>query len=125
MEAVAGNVEQTLPAAVSDRQAIPAEWSNSHELYMAARAHRAFVLGELAAVAVETVANFARSLVASYRRSRSAAEARQALRELDDRTLHDLGIDRSEIASVAAEAAGATESSLAHEVRVRGGLKAR
>ena len=32
-----------------------------------------------------------------------------ALRELDDRTLHDLGFDRSEITSVAAEVSGRAE----------------
>jgi len=123
MQAVAGNGEPWQRALASDASAvdtIPSGWSSSHELYMAARSHRAFVLGELAAVAVEIVADFGRSVAERYRRSRRAAAAREALRQLDDRTLRDLGIDRSEIASVAAEAAGATESSLSHEVRVRG-----
>lgn len=45
-------------------------------------------------------------LVAGWRRQRAARATYGALRELDDRVLHDLGIERSELTSVAAEVAG-------------------
>ena len=38
-----------------------------------------------------------------WRRERDAAHTRQSLARLDDRTLRDLGFDRSEIPSLAAE----------------------
>ena len=44
-----------------------------------------------------------------YRRAREARLAYDDLRHLDDRMLRDLGFDRSEITSVAAEHAGAAE----------------
>ena len=119
MEAVARN---TAPSGfsrgeVSTGETIPSDWSSNYALYVAARAHRAFALGELAAVAVQAVADFARAAVKRYRRMRHAAAAREALHQLDDRTLHDLGIDRSEIASIAAESAGEAEQSRAQVVR--------
>ena len=118
-EAVAGNAAPRRSAGDSGSTAetIPSDWSSSYALYMAARAHRAFVLGELAAVAVQAVADAAHALVQRYRRMRRASAAREALRQLDDRTLHDLGIDRSEIASIAAESAGAAEQSRTQVVR--------
>ena len=44
------------------------------------------------------------SAYASYRAYRDARETMAMLRGLDDRTLHDLGYDRSQIESVAIEA---------------------
>jgi uncharacterized protein YjiS (DUF1127 family) len=43
---------------------------------------------------------------ARYRQRRQAIATREALEQLDDRVLHDLGFHRSEIQSVAAEATG-------------------
>jgi uncharacterized protein YjiS (DUF1127 family) len=43
---------------------------------------------------------------AFWRRHRRAGDVYAALRELDTRTLRDIGLDRSEIASVAREIAG-------------------
>lgn len=124
-EAVAGNGveawQRALMAAadVSTADTISSEWSSSYAIYMAARQNRAFVLGELAAVAMQIVADFARSMVERYRRRRRESAARAALYQLDDRTLHDLGIDRSEIASIAAEAYGRNEWSRPNVVRPR------
>ncbi|HTQ01504.1 MAG TPA: DUF1127 domain-containing protein [Casimicrobiaceae bacterium] len=44
-----------------------------------------------------------------YRRRRVAAETYETLRSLDDRCLRDLGLDRMELRSAAAEAAGQAE----------------
>ena len=118
LEAVAGNTAPWRASGdVSAVETIPSDWSSAYALYMAARANRAFVLGEFAAIAVEAVADVARALVQRYREMRRAAVVREALHQLDDRTLHDLGIDRSEIASIAAESAGAAEESRAQIVR--------
>jgi uncharacterized protein YjiS (DUF1127 family) len=124
MEAVAGNGSAAwqsglvTPADIPTGDTIPSDWSRSYAIYMAARTNRAFVLGELAAVAMHIVADFMRDVAERYRRRRRESAAREALYRLDDRTLHDLGIDRSEIASVAAEAAGTKELSRQNGVRV-------
>jgi uncharacterized protein YjiS (DUF1127 family) len=124
MEAVAGNGSAALqrglvtPADIATGDTIPSNWSSSYAVYQAARTNRAFVLGELAAVAMQIVADFVRDMAERYRRSRRESAAREALSQLDDRTLHDLGIDRSEIASVAAEAAGKATLSRVNAVRV-------
>ena len=124
MEAVAGNGSAAwqrglvTPADLPASDTIPSDWSRSYAIYMAARTNRAFVLGELAAVAMQIVADFMRDMAERYRRRRRESAAREALSQLDDRTLHDLGIDRSEIASVAAEAAGARELSRRNGVHV-------
>lgn len=44
-----------------------------------------------------------------WRRHRHAGDVYAALRQLDSRTLRDLGLDRSEIASVAREVSGLAE----------------
>jgi hypothetical protein len=43
---------------------------------------------------------------ARHKQRREARAIYDALRQLDDRTLHDLGFDRSEMTSVAAEVTG-------------------
>ena len=50
-----------------------------------------------------------RLCVRTPRKRRQAAATYAALRELDDHMLHDLGFDRSEVSSVAAESAGEIE----------------
>ncbi|CAG0949580.1 hypothetical protein BURK1_00116 [Burkholderiales bacterium] len=55
---------------------------------------------------LRAVARVARRLFALWKRSRDVRDTYLALREVDVRTLHDLGIDRSEILSVAAEIGG-------------------
>jgi len=81
----------------------------SREGYPVARAHRARNVGEIVVAAIEAVAAIARLAYARHRQRRRAAEIHDALRRFDDRTLHDIGFDRSEIASVAAELTGSAE----------------
>ncbi|HUH95335.1 MAG TPA: DUF1127 domain-containing protein [Casimicrobiaceae bacterium] len=90
---------------------VSTQWPTDYELYLAARSHRAFVLGEILAAMVDEIAAATRRWIVRYREHRRAAAAREALRELDDRTLHDIGLDRSEIASVTAEWIGDAERS--------------
>lgn len=82
----------------------------SYELHQAARAHRAFVLGGIIVPAIRAAAAIARSAYTRHRQRRRASAIYDALHQLDDRTLHDMGFDRSEISSVAAEVAGEAES---------------
>jgi uncharacterized protein YjiS (DUF1127 family) len=51
----------------------------------------------------------ARRAFARYRQRREAMATYDMLRGLDDRALHDLGVDRSELMSLAAELAGGAE----------------
>ena len=81
-------------------------WATSYELQSSARARRAFGIGEIVAAMVLAVSEAGRRAYARYRQWRVAAETYDTLRRLDDHELKDLGFDRSELASVAAEAAG-------------------
>ena len=74
----------------------------------AAQTERARVLvSALIAIAI-TAMRVVRDVWARYLRGRNARLACHALRQLDDRGLRDLGLDRSEISSIAAEFAGET-----------------
>ena len=81
----------------------PSAPPTSFELYHAARAHCSFTLGEIIVALMQALAAFARQSLARHRQRRRARSTYDALRQLDDRTLRDLGFDRSEIRSVAAE----------------------
>jgi uncharacterized protein YjiS (DUF1127 family) len=63
-------------------------------------------VGHALLAALQAIGAFARRLRARHRQWRDARAVYDALRQLDDRTLHDLGFERSEITSVAAEATG-------------------
>ena len=88
----------------------PSAWPSSYELYQAARTNRAFVLGEVTASAVRSVRDWVRRAYKSYKDHRQQSAVYETLSQLDDRTLRDLGFDRSEIRSVAAEWAGEAEA---------------
>ena len=75
----------------------------NYELYHAARTHRSFTLGEIIVALMQAFAAIARHALARHRQRRRARSTYDALRQLDDRTLRDLGFHRSEIRSVAAE----------------------
>jgi len=87
---------------------------STYEVQEAARVQRAVFIGDGAAKALRAAMALARRAYTRYRQRREAWAVGAALRELDDRTLHDLGFDRSEIGSIAMEAAG-----LAARTRVR------
>ena len=81
----------------------------SYELYHAARAYRSFTLGQIIVAVMQAVAAIARQALARYAQHQRARSMYDALRQLDDHTLRDLGFDRSEIRSVVAELAGKAE----------------
>lgn len=80
-----------------------------YELHRGARAQRSLMLGEIAVAAIRAAFAIARRAHARHRKRREAWAVRDALRELDDRTLRDLGFDRSEIRAVAADITGEAE----------------
>ena len=79
------------------------------ELYQAARAHRSLVLGNLIIRTVHAGGAIVRQAIARYRQRQQARNLHIALHQLDDRILDDLGINRSKIASFAAELTGQAE----------------
>ncbi len=81
----------------------------SYPLHQAARVHRSFTLGEIIMAAIQAIGEIARRAHARHRQRRQAKATYNALRQLDDRTLRDLGFDRSEIRSVAAALTGEAE----------------
>jgi len=86
----------------------------SYELYHAARAHRAFMLAEILRALIGATADALRRAQATWRQRRQARYYRLPLQEIDDRTLRDIGLVRSEIGSVAAELAGAAAPTRIH-----------
>jgi len=98
----AGVGDAAIPDAASARPA-------NYELYHAARAHRSLTLGEIIVALVQALAAIARQALARYAQRQRAKSTYDALRQLGDRTLRDLGFHRSEIRSVAAELTGETE----------------
>ena len=89
--------------------AVPSVPPSSPELQRAARAHLSFTLGEIVVEAFRAAGAVARRAYVRYRQHRRARAIHATLRELDDHTLRDLGLDRSEIRSVAAELTGEAE----------------
>jgi len=81
----------------------------SYGLHQAAFAYRSFTLGEIIVAAIQAVGAIARRAYARHRQRRRAKASYDALCELDDRALRDLGFHRSEIRSVAAEVTGEAE----------------
>jgi uncharacterized protein YjiS (DUF1127 family) len=94
---------------VATTDTVPSARPTSYELYHAARAHRSFTLGEIIIAAIQAAGAIARRAHARHQQRRQAMATYDALRQLDDRTLRDLGFDRSEMRSVAAEVTGEAE----------------
>ncbi len=65
--------------------------------------------GEIIVAAIQAAGAIVRRALARYRQYRQERDTYDALRQLDDRTLRDLGLHRSEISSVAAEFMGEAE----------------
>ena len=79
------------------------------ELDRAAKAHCSLVLVSLVIHTIHAGSAIVRQAIARYRQRQQARDLRVALRQLDDRILRDLGINRSEIRSVVAKLTGQAE----------------
>lgn len=80
--------------------------------------HKTSGMRELAADIVHVVTAVSRRLLVTWRKRQQAWDTYRALRDLDARTLRDIGLDRSEIRSIAAEVSGALEVTRMHAVHV-------
>ena len=78
----------------------------SYELHRAARAYRSRMLGSVIVAAIQAGVAIARRAYARHRQRQRASAIYDVLRKVDDRTLRDMGLDRGEIWSVAAEKSG-------------------
>ncbi len=87
------------------------------QLEAAARAERSRRVGDLAAAIWRAVAQRVRHQLKQAQKRREARATYLALCDLDARTLHDIGLHRSEILSVALELADAFESTRAQSTR--------
>jgi uncharacterized protein YjiS (DUF1127 family) len=79
------------------------------EDHPAISASATFNLGKIIVAAIQAVGAIARRAHARRRRRQEAKNIYDTLHQLDDRTLRDLGLDRSEIPSLAAEVTGGAE----------------
>ena len=86
------------------------------------RRYYASRLTQLVEATLEAVGNFLRRIVARSKRRQQAKATCRALRGLDAHALRDLGIDRSEILSVAAEIAGDADPTRVRALQARRGL---
>jgi uncharacterized protein YjiS (DUF1127 family) len=93
------------------------EGPDAYRLAIDARAARSASLAAILATLVAAVSAAGHRVYASWSRARSARATYRALRELDTRTLHDLGLDRSEMRSMAAEIAGESDRTRVQALR--------
>ncbi len=80
--------------------------------------HKTAGMRELIADVTQAVAAMSRRLYGAWRQRQQAWATYRALRDLDARTLSDIGLDRSELRSMAAESSGALEVTRMHAVHV-------
>jgi uncharacterized protein YjiS (DUF1127 family) len=107
--------------APADAQVMP-QGRDAHRLTIEVRSARSASLAAILATLIAAANSAAHRLHASWMRARSARATYRALRELDARTLRDLGLDRSEMRSVAAEIAGESDRTRAQALRTLRGL---
>jgi hypothetical protein len=79
------------------------------ETHATAGTHQTYAIGEVVSGTLRAVQAYMRRVAERYRQLQEAHAVYEALDGLDDHTLHDLGFDRSELASVAAELGGIAE----------------
>ena len=84
------------------------------QLANAARAHRSATLPAVIQAVIAASSEAVRRGLAEWRRARDEQATFRALRALDQRTLHDIGLDSSETRSVAAELAGGADRTRIH-----------
>ena len=72
--------------------------------------------------ALQAIADLLRRGCAAWRQQSAARQAHLALRELDERSLRDLGFDRSELGSLVAEIDGQAEPTRVRALQAFRGL---
>jgi uncharacterized protein YjiS (DUF1127 family) len=92
---------------------------SARQLEADTRIGRSRLAGELAAVAWRAVATRLQQLATGFKQRRAARATYLALRDLDARTLRDIGLHRSEILSVVAELGGDFEATRVHSMHRR------
>jgi uncharacterized protein YjiS (DUF1127 family) len=105
----ASNDTRAASNSVEDRDDL-SSWPLGYGLYQHARAIRAAALGKAMARTYRTLCEMARRAIERHRQRRHARVTYDTLSRLDDHTLRDLGFDRLEISSLAAESSGSAES---------------
>lgn len=80
---------------------------DSYRLHRAARLRRSAAMAQILGDGLQWLAAIAGRAIEAYRRHRDTHATFRALSELDTSTLRDLGFQRSELMSVAAEVNGA------------------
>ena len=83
---------------------------DSVDLYHRARAYRSYALAEIIKAVLHAVGDAVRRIAAQAKLRQRAYATYRALNALDAHTLRDIGFDRSELMSVAAEMTGEAES---------------
>jgi uncharacterized protein YjiS (DUF1127 family) len=91
-----------------------APYAGNRDAHLEVRARRSRAIGDAVADGLRAFGRLLRDAYAAWQAWRAAREVYESLSELDDRMLHDLGIDRSELSSVAREATGQVEYTRAH-----------
>jgi uncharacterized protein YjiS (DUF1127 family) len=100
--------ESANEAVFAEQAPVRSPGPDAFRLHAMARADRARRAVDLAAAVWHFLAVRLRQRLANYRQGRQAHATYRALSRLDARTLRDIGLDRSEIRSVAAETGGLT-----------------
>ena len=91
--------------------------SSSPAITLDAAPYRVVIRLPEARAALAVLVDRMRAMAERWERRRHARAAASVLRQLDGRTLRDIGFHRSEIESVAAELAGLAEPTRAHSTR--------
>jgi uncharacterized protein YjiS (DUF1127 family) len=97
--------ESVFRSAPTEARAAP----DATQLALLARAHRSASLAEIVTALMSALAAAARDGLKAWLRARDERATYRALSALDARTLRDLGLDASEVRSLAGELAGAIE----------------
>jgi len=91
----------------------------SHEVGRRAQEQRSRAIATILADAGRAMRAQINHVIAGWRASRRARATYQALSGLDDRTLRDLGMDRSELESVSIEASTRLEFARVRAARIK------
>ncbi len=95
---------------------------SSRALHRMASRMRSRLIGEAFVAALEAIPRLLRRARDAWRTRQRIESTRSKLGELDDRMLRDLGLDRSEIASLGAEIGGRADATRVHALLAAHGV---